>query len=502
MTGKRWGERHDEAAGNAARRSARDRRGWRRAAAIGVLALTAAVPLLARDFSAAPPAAARPVPGIGDFVGPATCDSTNCHGSARPRDGRVRQDEFITWFRDDPHRHAFDVLGEPLGQQMGRRLGIDVQSASECLVCHASPSRVASTGTGAGGGAPAGRTTNASPAAASSAAGASERGGNIAEFGVSCEACHGAASGWYGAHFQRGFERAAAVANLGLVDTKAPAALAARCFECHLGDATRVVDHRLIAAGHPDLAFETGSYLLATHPHWRQRGAASRDWFLRATLVGQLVGVQVQLEQVGREVGGASPVDWSNRDCASCHHDLADAGWKQLRDWRLDHAQAVPLGQALFDASRFPAAIAVARALDAAAGESLAAALTQVEKAAHAAPFDARELAEAAQAAATLARRLAGDLAARREVEALARSVGSALAAEAERVVGHGLASAEQAGQLLHSLRLAFTDATWEVERGGPADVVRARLLAPLDTPRTYTPADLARAWREVAGEQ
>jgi hypothetical protein len=68
---------------------------------------------------------------VGEFTGPATCDSTNCHGSSRPRDGRIGQDEFAIWFRDDEHRRAYDALHAPLGQAMGRRLGIDVTTAKE-----------------------------------------------------------------------------------------------------------------------------------------------------------------------------------------------------------------------------------------------------------------------------------------------------------------------------------------------------------------------------------
>jgi len=302
---------------------------------------------------------------------------------------------------------------------MGRRLGIDVTTAAECLACHASPQQVPTAG---------------------------------GEFGVSCEACHGASSGWYGGHFQRGFDRAAAVANHGMVDTKDPAVLAGKCLECHLGDATRVVDHRLIAAGHPELRFELGSYLLAMGPRWRQRGEESRDWFLRAALAGPLVAVERQLRNVAREAGGeraTTAIDWSNRDCAACHHDLGDVGWQRVCDWRLDHGMAVPVGQAQLDTSRFPAA--------------LAAAVGGV-----------------------------GDVA------ALAKAAIAELAGVADAVAGGGLPAAEHAAQLLHSLQAAFALQSWALETSGAAADVRARLLALLDSAREFAPADFAFALRSL----
>lgn len=417
-----------------------------------------------------------PPAGVGEFTGPATCDSSSCHGSSRPRDGRIAQDEFATWFRDDAHRQAYDVLHAPLGQAMGRRLGIDVTTAAECLACHASPQQVATAGVGLGAG------IAANP---------------VVEFGVSCEACHGASSGWYGAHFQRGFDRAAAVASHGLIDTKEATTLAGKCLECHLGDATRFVDHRLIAAGHPELRFELGSYLLAMGSHWRQRGSGSRDWFLRAALAGPLVAVERQLRQVAREAGGATAaVDWSNRDCAACHHDLDDAGWDRVRDWRLEHGMAVPVGLAQLDGSRFVAALAVARSLGGA--EPFARSLAQVEQLAHAMPFDGAALAEAALAAAEQSRERATALTAEGQVAVVADAVIAELRAAVDAIAGGGLPAAEHSAQLLHSLQAAFAPETWQLAPDGAAADVRAQLLAPLHSTREFAPADFATAWRSL----
>jgi hypothetical protein len=321
--------------------------------------------------------------------------------------------------------------------------------------------------------------------------------GTVAEFGVSCEACHGASFGWYGAHFQRGFDRATAVESLGMVDTRDGATLAARCLDCHQGDAMRRVDHRLIAAGHPELRFEAGSFLLAMGAHWRQRGTESREWFLRAALCAPLVAVERQMLQLANDASGpAAAIDWANRDCAACHHDLADAGWDRVRDFRLDHGMAVPVGQAQLDGSRFAAALSVARALGPA--EELAQSLQRVEQLAHASPFDGPALAEAATLAAELARERAARMTERGDVAVVAKAAIAALVEAADSIAGGGLMAAEQSAQLLHSLQAAFKDGTWHLTSEGPAAEVRERLLAPLHSARDFAPAEFTARCREV----
>jgi len=448
----------------------RDRRGGRRIGGATLLIALAVAPAFAT--SDGPDDVAR----VGGFTGPATCDSSRCHGSTRPLDGRVRQDEYATWFGEDAHRRAFESLSSPLGRAIGKRLALEAARAPACLACHATGDAVAS---------------DAAPDVA-----------RLAEFGVGCESCHGAASGWYGSHFQSGFDRAAAVAQRGLVDTKDAATLVAACLGCHLGDATRVVDHRLLAAGHPELRFETGSRLLSMGPHWRQRGDASRAWLLRAALAGPLVALRMELDKAAREATARGALDWSGRDCISCHHDLAEAGWTELRDWRVAHGVAVPVGTPRLDTSRFAGAAAIAAACDAALGESLRQSLAKVETLAHAEPPDGAALAAAATAAAAQATRALEslqaaaptDAAALATIDALATRVAATLARDADAVAAAGFAGADHAALLLHSLAATFDDATWRVRRGGPAEQVRAELLAPLTRPAEFRPAEFARA--------
>ena len=54
--------------------------------------------------------------------GVATCATSQCHGSAVPRDGsNVLQNEYVTWTQSDPHSRAWDTLSNDLSRAMARR---------------------------------------------------------------------------------------------------------------------------------------------------------------------------------------------------------------------------------------------------------------------------------------------------------------------------------------------------------------------------------------------
>ena len=119
--------------------------------------------------SAAAPFTASPQPAIdsSNYVGPGSCSAVACHGAIRPVAGaRILQTEYSTWVSQDRHARATEVLGNMVSQRMGRILGIgNPLQAQKCLACH------------------------------SLDVPASARGRNFASEGVSCEACHGPATG-------------------------------------------------------------------------------------------------------------------------------------------------------------------------------------------------------------------------------------------------------------------------------------------------------------------
>ena len=144
-------------------------------------------PLPAAPAAAAPQAGA----GGGDYVGPGSCSAVACHGAIRPVPGaRILQTEYSTWVAMDRHARATEVLGNMVSQRMGRILGIgNPLQAQKCLVCHSLDV----------------------PAAA--------RGRNFATEGVSCEACHGPATGWLGYHVTKDAKHEESVKR-GMYDTK------------------------------------------------------------------------------------------------------------------------------------------------------------------------------------------------------------------------------------------------------------------------------------------
>src|SRR5260221_9187835 len=74
------------------------------------------------------------------YTGPGSCAAPACHGGVQPRtETAVLQNEYSTWLLRDKHAQAYAVLLTPVGQRMGRLLGLDKKPelAQKCLLCHA-----------------------------------------------------------------------------------------------------------------------------------------------------------------------------------------------------------------------------------------------------------------------------------------------------------------------------------------------------------------------------
>jgi cytochrome c554/c'-like protein len=243
------------------------------------------------------------------YVGASSCASSGCHGDAREK-SLLWQKAFTIWASDGPHSQAYEVLWTVRGREMTRRLSQSDAAAAawtddqhraaieqRCLGCHATPS-------------------------------GPQAGSEMVALGVTCESCHGAAEGWLHTHYRRANSRDTYE---GFNDTKKLTQRAAACMKCHVGPshefgAEQAVDHDLIAAGHPRLAFEFDSYFSTLPPHWNPKAdkAADPPFHFRAWLAGQTK----QLEQRPSASDAAVP-DFAQLDCASCHHDLAANSWRQ-----------------------------------------------------------------------------------------------------------------------------------------------------------------------------
>ncbi|HEY6320432.1 MAG TPA: multiheme c-type cytochrome [Thermoanaerobaculia bacterium] len=270
----------------------------------------------------APPAAGPPAEK-GFYLGPTACGSSSCHGSVEPRKTLgVRQDEYFIWQKKDLHARADGVLYNDRSRVIARRLHLgDAGKSQLCLTCHALsvPARL-------------------------------QRGPLELEDGISCESCHGAASGWFEGHRSESWTHQQSVA-AGMTDLRDVQVRANVCLSCHLGGSGRSVNHDLIAAGHPQLAFELDNYSEGMPAHWlpfadRPPGESERDTHgARAWAVGQAASFRAGLEQIARRARGGpgdhrdgdgeSEPPWpefSELSCDSCHHSLAQERWRTAPD--------------------------------------------------------------------------------------------------------------------------------------------------------------------------
>ena len=236
---------------------------------------------------------AQPAPH--GFIGAGGCASSNCHGAttgAPVTESRILGNEYAIWSVSDKHARAFKALEEARGKRMAEILGIaDATRDKRCTVCHAVG------------------TTDKSRSD-----------------GVACEACHGPAENWLGPHTKPNSHEASVKA--GMTDTKKLDIRAKTCLACHLGASGQDVDHELIAAGHPDLAFELDTFTAAQPAHHRPPAQNMRQ---RAWAVGQTVGLAEAMRLVLAHE--KSWPEFSDLECYQCHHDLRAESWRIQRGY-------------------------------------------------------------------------------------------------------------------------------------------------------------------------
>ena len=155
------------------------------------------------------------------------------------------------------------------------------------------------------------------------------------EDGVSCESCHGPAGSWLSGHYKAGLTDEQKTA-MGMWDTRSIAGRVRSCTPCHVGAEGMEVDHNLIAAGHPRLAFEFSASALMPH-HWqdakdKKPGETKRarpDWDAAAWFVGQAATAQASLELLAARTRSERWPEFAEYDCYACHRQLDDKAWQQ-----------------------------------------------------------------------------------------------------------------------------------------------------------------------------
>jgi hypothetical protein len=240
------------------------------------------------------------------MLGVSTCASMACHHASG--DLGSQGSEYSTWIAVDPHARAYQALFNETSKRIQRNLtgGKDDRAHKNqlCLMCHGLGANV--------------------PQA-------------LHADGAGCEQCHGPAQEWKNKHYLgEKFNRKTP----GFNDLRDDLyARAQTCMKCHVGDGTREVNHDLIAAGHPRLKFEYGAFYANYPRHWTHRetkerkddpAREARNW-----LLGQVASAEASLkllaDRAGRAPKDAPWPEFSEYDCAACHHGITSPSERQER---------------------------------------------------------------------------------------------------------------------------------------------------------------------------
>ena len=432
-------------------------------AAFAALAVAAALAAAAQEPAPAG-AVAPPVAGgePGFYLGVGSCLGAGCHGATVPQaESRILGNEYYTWLRRDPHQGAYNLLFNEHSRLIAAnvRLSEPAHRAALCLDCHAF-----------------------------SVPAARRRGAVPIEDGISCEACHGPASGWRDGHTDPSWTHADSLAR-GLVDLGQPAVRARACIGCHQGDARRTVDHELIAAGHPVLVFELDNYSAEMPPHWKRGGGDG----VRAWAVGQAVAFREGLAQLAGKARSERWPEFAELACTSCHHSLAAGRWRNAAGYPGRVRPGLPpWSPARWAALRHlvaAAAPAERQGLDAQVAR-LAAAVQPLNRPA--------EVAGIAEGLSQALDRVVPALAAASWDEARVRSLLAALAADREFLRTADVASAEQVFFAAQSLAGYLVQGDPR-RAGGPLPGRLDRLYRELSDPEAYDPGRFSDLLGEVA---
>ncbi len=278
------------------------------------------------------------------FEGVASCAGSTCHGRAEGNGKVVRQDELAQWqnpaSRSGAHSRAFAVLAGRRGEQIAASLGIGpATSAPACLGCHAS---------------------NA-PAAL--------RGDRYQQTdGVGCESCHGASGGWIASHYTMAGSHAANVA-AGLIPLEKPQVRAGVCLDCHFGSSEpgKFVTHRMMAAGHPRVAFELDLFSALQQHHDEDADYAARKGRTDSVTlwaVGQAEAVRRSLSLFAQPRLASQGVfpEFYFYDCHSCHRPIEDGAERRLT-FEPNPSRPIPFGTPPFNDENIIMLSAVAKVL-------------------------------------------------------------------------------------------------------------------------------------------
>jgi len=410
--------------------------------------------------------------GAGKYTGPGSCASTSCHGSIQPRtENRVLQNEYSVWIVKDKHSRAYTALTGNVGERMAGILGLGkAESAPKCLACHALDVPVAQRA----------------------------RTFDLTE-GVSCESCHGPASGWLGPHTERDWPHEKSL-TLGMAELRGIAKRTEKCLSCHLGNEEKSVDHPMIAAGHPDLYFELDSFSAVMPRHWKEPGepgetAGSDPWYdVREWTTGQGVQLRQYLLRLSSRAHGKYWPEYSELQCYACHHSLTppEQSWRQARGYPGRRPGDPP-----WNASRYAVYRVVVHEMDGAAADKLDAELSHLGQLMSQLTPERDAVATAATNCAHISDDLSAKISSAPYDSALTLRLLEKVSADADEISGQGEHAAAQAAMALQSLFVAY-DRNEKLPNSPELRAAIGGLFVELQNPSAYDPARFAQQMRKV----
>ena len=402
----------------------------------------------------------------GKYNGPGGCASSSCHGSIEPKQiTRVAQNEYSIWAGQDKHARAYQVLASAVSLRIGKILHIGQPDQSQkCLACHA-------------------------------LAVAPDQRAESFELidGVSCEVCHGPASGWLGPHTTKDWPHEKSV-QLGMYDTRDLVKRSERCLNCHLGTAEKFVDHEMIAAGHPDLTFELNLFSSVMPRHWKE--PSDNGWRgVQVWGVGEAVQLQKALERLARRASSSSWPEYAELDCFACHHSLTkpEDSWRQ----EMGYAGRQP-GVPAWNESRYVVFRHIAKRMNPEAAGQLDAAILKLTGLLGERNGNAREIASSATDAAALASQFAQRLNAKTYDQEFTLAVMRSITQDGDSISARGQRAAEQAAMSLDSLFVAYKQ---NAKIGNEAELRDAinGLFQQVDNPSAYHAPRFAAQMQKVS---
>ena len=405
---------------------------------------------------------------VGKYNGPGGCASSSCHGSIRPKQStRVQQNEYSIWAGQDKHARAFQVLSNPVSLRIAKilKLGRPDQEP-KCLACHALS------------------------VAATDRAESFEL-----NDGVSCESCHGPASGWLGPHTVKDWSHERSVKELGMIDLRDVAVRSHICLHCHLGTAEKFVDHQMIAAGHPDLTFELNLFSAVMPRHWKDSKDAhysgTKEW-----AVGQSMQLRDSLARLARRARSSTWPEYAEYDCFACHHNLTkpEESWRLTYDGYYGNRTA---GAPAWNGSRYIVFRYAAKEVDSATASKLESEISALAGLMAQLSNNKEQIATAAERAEGLANTLTHELNDRSYERAFTLQVMRSIAADSRTVSEQGQRAAEQAAMSLDSL---FVSCQQDASVSNEAELHAAinLLFQQLENPSAYNAPRFAAQMQKV----